>query len=274
MVGIGICLLLGACSTANFAYNQAPRFITNQFEAAFDLTPHQTSQLEARIQQFFVWHRKEELGRYQEFLTAAADAENGFSADEFLHIVDDIRDAWNRSMNRAIDEIGGLATTLTQEQIKHFQDYYHEKLLDDEDYLEGSAGNRRVLRATRSLERLEGWYGELNSNVEDRVFARLQQLPNAHDPWLKFRHAQVSEMVKIFSTAPNPDAMRTQLHDLLLNPGHPIALEFEPIRANYWKAYAEMLEEVNGWLTPEQQRKAVGRLQKFARMVSRIEPQG
>ena len=272
---ISTCLLLAACSSANFAYNNAPRYIANQFEDAFDLNPDQTGQLDTQIQQFFVWHRKEELGRYQESLRqAATTAENGFSAEEFLRVVDDIRRAWKRSLAMVIDNIGGLATTLSPEQIKHFEAYYRETTNPDEDYFEKPPEQRRLLRAELSLERLQGWYGDFDNALEDRVLARLQQLPNAYEPWLEFRDAQVSEMVRIFSTAPSPDVMRTQLHDLLLNPDHPISREFEPTRVAYWKAYAEMLEEINGWLTPEQQLKAVTRLQKFARMVSDIDPQG
>ena len=270
-----ICLVLVSCSTANFAYNNAPIFIAGEFEDAFDLDPEQTGQLDSRIHQFFVWHRKEELGRYQDFLKrAAVDAENGLSAAEFDLLVASIRDAWNRSMAMAIDKMGGLAPTLSPEQIEHFESYYREALEDTDDYLERSSEERRVLRATRSLERLEGWYGEFDGALADRLFERLQQLPNAYEPWLEYRDAQITELVRIFATAPDPVTMQAQLRYLLLDPDHPISRDFEPTRAAYWKAYGEMLEEINAWFTPEQRQKAVDRLQKYARLISDIEPQG
>lgn len=270
-----ICLLLAACSSANFAYNRAPGFISDEFEQAFDLNPDQTEQLDSKVRQFFTWHRKVELGRYQLLLKqAATDAENGISADEFLRIIAEVRGIWNRSMNKAIDEMGDLATTLSPQQISHFESYYRESLEDDDNYLERKPDRRQVIRATRSLERLEGWYGDFDNALEDRLFTRLQELPNAYEPWLEYRDAQITELVRIFASASDTQSMQTQLRYLLLDPQHPITQKFEPTRAAYWKAYGQMLEEINGWLTPEQQQNAVDRLERYVRLLSDIEPQG
>lgn len=272
----GICLLLLAgCNTANMAYNNAPRFVASEFEDAFDLNSDQSTQLDSRLRQFFAWHRKEELGRYRQLLERAAlDVEDGLSAEEFARIVDEIRDAWDRSMARVIDNIGGLGATLSAEQIEHFQAYYDESQQEYDEYFALNPEERRRERAENSLERLEGWYGGFDNATETRVLTRLMELPNAYEPWLKYRDTQIREMIRIFSATRDAAGIQAKLRHLLLDRSNELARGFEPTRTGYWRAYGQALEEIGGWLTPEQHRKAAARLQKYARMVSGITPQG
>jgi len=102
-------LWLGGCSVADMAYNNAPRFVAGELEEAFDLSETQSSQLDSRLDQFFIWHRQEELGRYREILERAAlAAADGITASEFLILRNDIGAAWNRSIEKSIDSLGDL----------------------------------------------------------------------------------------------------------------------------------------------------------------------
>ena len=154
-------LMLANCSMIELAYNKAPSFIAGELDEAFDLNESQSSQLNSRLEQFFTWHRKEELGRYQQLLERASQSiADGITAAEFLKLNDDIRIAWRRSLAKAIDSLGDLALTLTQEQIEHYQRYYREHSKEHRDYLEMSAQQREIYRVNRSIDLLEKWFGE------------------------------------------------------------------------------------------------------------------
>lgn len=273
---LAVCLLaLAACSAANLAYNTAPSLIAGEFDDAFNLNSAQADLLDERLQQFFDWHRREELARYRTLLERAAlNATDGFSADEFAVIVVDVRTAWNRAVEKMIDDLGGLGATLSPVQIEHFRWYYAETREEYDEYLELDEQERLEYRADRSLERLEQWYGGFDRELENRIVARLQALPDTRGPWLRYRKARVEEMLRIFSASSDPETIKAGLRDLMLNPEHPVVRDFEPIRAAYWRAYGEMLEEINAWMTPEQRQKAVDQLQKYARLVAEIETQG
>ena len=89
LVTLALCTLLAAgCSAVSVIYNNAPSYLAGELEDAFDLDDAQSAELDRRMQEFFVWHRREELALYQQFLEEAAlNAADGISAEEFLEFV-------------------------------------------------------------------------------------------------------------------------------------------------------------------------------------------
>ena len=65
-------LVLAGCGMIDLAYNNAPNIVASKFDDAFDLNDAQNDQLDSRLDQFFEWHRKEELARYQQLLEHTA----------------------------------------------------------------------------------------------------------------------------------------------------------------------------------------------------------
>ena len=64
-------LILAGCGMIDLAYNNAPSIVSSKIDDAFDLDARQNTQLDSRLDQFFVWHREEELIRYQQLLDQA-----------------------------------------------------------------------------------------------------------------------------------------------------------------------------------------------------------
>jgi 4-hydroxy-3-methylbut-2-enyl diphosphate reductase len=147
----------GKASSLGFtAYNNAPSYVASELEDAFDLDDAQSSELETRMQQFFSWHRQQELGRYKKILDDAAhNAADGITAPEYLEFIDGLRLAFRRLLEQAIDSFGDLGLTLTPAQIDHYDRYYREDSAEYYDYLEMSAQQREIFRIERALERLE-----------------------------------------------------------------------------------------------------------------------
>lgn len=266
-------LLLGlsGCSVADMAYNNAPSFVAGELEEAFALSEAQSSQLDSRLDQFFSWHRQEELSRYREFLEhAALAAADGITASEFLTLRNDIGAAWDRSIEKGIDSLGDLLTNLTPEQIEQYQQYHRESSEEYQDYLKKSAQQREIYRVERSFDRLEDWFGEFDFLVEERIMQRLRQLPDIYQPWIEFRERRHQALV----SAMKQGVTGQQLKIVMLDPSTDHARSFEPARQAYWQAYAEAIEDISSWLDEQQRQHAVNRLQRYARLVERLRGEG
>lgn len=118
-------LAVAGCSLPRFAYQQAPNYVAGKLDEAFDLDEVQSAALDERLQRFFAWHREQELRQYRAVLQRAArDSSDGIRAEEFLRVHDEIRAAWRRAVDKAIDNVGDLALTLTPAQIASYEAYY------------------------------------------------------------------------------------------------------------------------------------------------------
>ena len=255
----------------DFAYNNAPPFVASEFEDAFDLSASQSRQLGSRLDHFFDWHRREELGSYRQLLEQAElSVEDGITATEFLKLNNDVRVAWRRSLEKAIDSLGDLALTLDQKQIEQFERYHREAAEEYEDYLEKSLQQREIYRVNRSIDRLEKWFSNFTEDQEDKIMARLQQLPDFYEPWIKFREARQRALVKALTDAAEAGMTRQQLKTILLGPSTDYARAFEPARRSYWQTYAAALEDISSWLTKGQRQRVADKLQQYARIAGRL----
>ena len=268
-------LILTGCGMIDLAYNNAPSLVGNEIDNAFDLSEAQNDQLDSRLDQFFEWHRKEELIRYRQLLDQAALATaDGITAVEFMDLNKGIRLAWQRSLEKAIDSLGDLAITLTPQQIENYQQYHRESLGKFDDYLQKTTQQREIFRVTRNYDRLEDWFGDFDEFQESKIVARLQQLPDIYEPWLRFREARQRALIGILNNASTNGISSAELKTILLDPTTEYALAFEPLRQSYWQAYAVAMEDINDWLTIGQRQHAATRLRKYAQVAARLGNQG
>ncbi len=264
-------LLLSGCGFIDLAYNNAPGLVADEIEDALELTDQQATQLEQGLEQFFTWHREEELARYHRLLDdAAAAAADGVTAGEFMAVNQGVRLAYRRSMAKAIDSLGDLAVTLTPQQIDAFDRYFHETSEKYLEFLELSPQERETYLLERGLERLQKWFGDFDDDLEQRASARLQQLPDMYEPWIRFRERRHEAILQALREASDKGLTRAQLKALLLDPETDYAREFEPKRVAYWQAYAEAIEDISAWTDRGQKQKAVYRLRYYSRTAERL----
>lgn len=267
--------LTSSCGIIDFAYNNAPAFVASEFEDAFDLTDEQSSALQSRLQDFFAWHRKHELLHYTDLLdTAANAAADGISSTEFLELNRQIQAAWRRSISKAIDATADIALTLTPEQIDRFDEYFREKAEKHEDYLDKSPQQRAVYRAERNLDRLETWFGGFDEVLEEKAFARLEQLPDLYSAWIEYRRAQHRALVEVLREPGDAETLRRRLEFVFVDDTTDYGRSFRAAREEYWQAYAAALVDISGWASSVQRQKVVARLQNFARVATRLYDEG
>jgi hypothetical protein len=264
-------LLLAGCGAINYAYNNAPSFVGNEFDNAFDLDDAQQTQLDAALLEFFSWHRQHELARYQQFMDSAALAvADGLTASEVLVLSTEFMLAVQRSVTRMIDDVGAIAVTLTPAQIEHYQQYFRDDAADHEDYLQMSLQQREIYRVERNVKLLQNWFGKFDELQREKISRRLQHLPDFYPAWISYREARQQALLSALRDAATNGLSTRQLKFILLDPTSDHARAYEPARSAYWNAYAQTLEAISAALGKAQLEHAVSRLQNYSEMVAEL----
>lgn len=177
-----LALLLGACSAARLAYNQAPTVTYWWLDGHVDFTSDQSAPARADIDRFFTWHRSAELPLYAQRLAQWQTlAQQDISAEQACHEVDAIRASFNRMSERGVVPLTTLALQLTPAQLEHMQ--RHQTKGDEEfakDFLRGSPAKRLDKRLDRAIDRYETLYGTLTEPQRQQLKTGLQR--SAWDP--------------------------------------------------------------------------------------------
>jgi hypothetical protein len=268
-------LALASCSAISIVYNNAPGFVAGEIDDAFALNDAQSAQVDAALQDFFDWHRQQELARYQQMLNdAALSIADGISAAEYLAIYDDVRSAGQRSLLRIIDDLHGLTATLTPAQIDRYDQYFRERSEKYRDYLEMSSQQRQIFTEEWIIDKLEEWFGELEDLQYEKIVARLRQLPEVRMAWISLRQARHQAFIDALRNAPGTGLSQQQLQHILLDTDSDYARAYEPQRLAYRQAFAQMIADVSGWLGKAQIRHAVERMREYEKIVIELQENG
>jgi len=268
-------LTLGGCSAVNIVYNNAPTFAAGEIDDAFDLNDAQSVQVDAALERFFDWHRQQELAHYQQMLNDAALAiADGISAAEYLAMYDEVRSAFRRSLLRMIDDLHGLTATLTPAQIDHYDQYFRNRSEKYQDYLEMSSQQRQIFAEEWIIDKLEEWFGELSELQYEKIALRLRQLPEVRLAWINLREARHQAFIDALRKAPGTGLSQQQLQHILLDEDSEYARIYEPQRLAYRQAFAQMIEDVSGWLDKAQIRHAVERMHEYEKIVIELQENG
>ncbi len=257
--------LLAACSMAEFGYGQAPALFAFRIERAFDLSDRQQTGLRLRLDDFHAWHRDTELARYETVLTAAAaKAEDGVDEAEIVWLVDEVRAARDRFIDRLIDDLAPLASQLEPSQIEHFRRYRAKDLAEDLEERRRPDWAEKL--AERRLERIEDWTGSLDAEVERRVRERLAQIPDRFESWGRYRAQRDALLGDTLERSASVEEMKSGLRRVLLAADAGFRREFEAERRVYWQHYSAAIVDIIDWLPDSQRQRIVDKLRDYARI--------
>lgn len=164
LVVLAVATALVACTTARFAYNQAPNLSHWWLDNHFDFDDTQSVQVRDEIDGFFSWHRREELPAYAGLLRHwQTMAVRDVTADEVCGQFEAIRARLWTAGERVIEPFARIAPQLTPAQLGHLQ-RRHARSNDEfeRDFLRGSREQRLQRRLDNAVERSERFYGPLS----------------------------------------------------------------------------------------------------------------
>ncbi|MGE0098956.1 MAG: DUF6279 family lipoprotein [Hydrogenophaga sp.] len=170
--GMVLAVALSACTAARLAYNQAPTITYWWLDAYVDLDDAQSTQTRVALDQFFQWHRFNELPSYADLLRQwQALAPHDLTPAQACAQFEQARERIERAAEQTVEPFTRLALQLTPAQLEHLQRHQARGNEDfEKDFLRGDAEQRLKTRLKRATERSEMLYGTLND--EQRALLR------------------------------------------------------------------------------------------------------
>ena len=194
-----VMVVLAACSSIKFAYNQGDTLLYWFVDAYVDLDSEQAGPVKEDIGQLIKWHRKTQLRDYSQFLAKA----QGQLAGNITHadLKADYKDIKARTETlayKALPELTDLALTVKPEQIANIEekfrknnDTYRKKFVAiDND-------KKQKLRYKKSMEQFELWFGGFSGEQEAVLRKASDARPLDNQIWLDERIIRQKKIISV-----------------------------------------------------------------------------
>ena len=174
-----------SCSTTKVFYNYADLLLLNWTESYLELSEKQRSDLNIKIENFLIWHRKSELPKIVIFLEELkARYANGINKQDINWIRSESKITWERTLYYAEKDIVSLLLTITDNQVLQAK----EKLANKEDdwLLEQSIMSLDELRShnlDRTYKFVEKFLGPLEPIQKQQIKKWIEPDPS----WVAMR---------------------------------------------------------------------------------------
>ena len=210
-----LCLSLSSCSTKLF-YNYADWWLEWQIDDLVDLNDEQEEQATNLIDEFFAWHRENELKEYARLLEQYKTVIGDKDTVLFEQAYQQTFAVWQRSAQFIAPKLISLLSTLEQAQkqqlvknIKLKQDEQHEKWLEDVE-----EPHYRSERLELQVESLEDRLGYLTESQKKKYINTMQQT----EPTLTDRiEARKSWLIAFEKALLVPSINKDELQPLLID---------------------------------------------------------
>ncbi|MBB6522814.1 DUF6279 family lipoprotein [Pseudoteredinibacter isoporae] len=212
-------LLLSACST-QYAYRLADWWLENQVEEYLDLNREQQKQLSNAIDEWHVWHQKEELPRYRSLLDNLQQALNqdSISTEQIAAFEEDATAVWKRLLHKG----GPLLAELTLAQDQKQRQYLYKQIEANNDELREKFSDRSEQeRRERGREGMEKQVRETLGKLNDAQKQKIQQWSETFMLGAEIELAQRlhwQERFRDILEGPRTEDSQTQLLALFENP--------------------------------------------------------
>lgn len=248
--------LLSAC-TNQFAYNTLPFWIDYYLSDYVDTNSEQQKQLDADLEAFHEWHRKNELPKIQALLNQLeADMAKPLSYSqigEYHHI---INDRIHASLEGLTPALVNLISSLSDEQAQAWLDILNTNIEEAvEKANEGSLDEQHSRRQERLIERAEFWLKSVNAKQKKQFLEMASYQVEMRPVFYSIRDELMGELEGILTNRKDPN-LGDRIDDYFANV---IAFQSEQHKndmALYLARRYELLQRLDRHLT-ESQRKAM-----------------
>jgi hypothetical protein len=271
-------LLLTGCSTLALVYNRAPTLAFWQIDDYLDLDKSQAPGIRAAIRTWFAWHRAEEVPRYAKLVSSLrAEVMAPASAARICAVNDELRDAFNRALARALPALPALAHTLSARQRAHLARRYAESNAElRETYLDGSPEARRARTLERALDAARDFYGRLDASQRQLIADGIAASPYDPSRWLAERETRQQEMLALLARiAASEPARRNEVASegftrYAANLAHSPRQPYRDYLASLTRYNCEFIARVHASTSTRQRARAARRLEGWERDLTAI----
>jgi len=211
-----LCPLLISCSAFHLTNSTADWVLLWELDGYFDLSSSQEEYFDHQIEKFHVWHRRQELPQYAQFLAQIDQfCENGLSQAELESIFGSVENFRVHLAAHASPPGAIFLSTVTPPQIRHLQDVLeqeHRRLVSET----GKESEVRLQRRTASiLETLTSWLGGLSLDQETYIRQRIEEVPDTTEMWLAHRRSRQASLLELLRSSHDPGTLEQGLYHWL-----------------------------------------------------------
>lgn len=263
-------LSITACSSIQFAYNNAPYLLQYQLDSYLDLDDDQEKILSEELLAFQAWHRKEALPEYALTLRLWAkklDQPHTFTVPEVLKKQRVFQEDLLVIGQQSAFHLAPLVLTLTPKQRARLKARFEES---NEEYAEENLDDReqrREQRRERFVEQYERWLGSLTPDQSQTLDRWLQQQPNTATLWGRERMARQEALLTILAQAqgsPSAEEAAVALHDYFQSLSRYRITELQNQREDRLEALAELTVSLLNQMTDKQRSALQEQLRDYA----------
>ena len=199
-----LCLLatmvvLAACSSVKFAYNQSDTLLYWFVDAYVDLDSEQAGLVKEDIGQLIKWHRKTQLRDYSQFLVKAQGQLAGNMTQADLKAdYKDIKGRTETLAYKALPELTDLALSVKPAQIANIEekfrknnDTYRKK------FVAIDTDKKQKQRYKKSMEQFELWFGNFSKEQEAILRKASDVRPLDNQVWLDERIIRQKKIIAV-----------------------------------------------------------------------------
>ena len=274
-----ICVLLlvtlVGCST-KMGYYFLDWVIEWKLEEYVSLNKQQQIQFETALNDFLIWHRSEELPRYEEQLSQVLILFNRQTLTPALWAeqVDEAKAHWARILGFVEPSFILLISTFSDEQVKQViaQLRVNEKKLNKK-YL-GKDSQALVEMANMRIEKqVTKWLGKLSKQQKLAINEYNLNRASTLDMWLEYRHEWIRLFEQALKNRHNQSALSHSLRVLLLEPDRIKSDIYQASVESNTAKFGELLIQLNQLATREQKRQFENKLRGLIIDVSELSEQ-
>ena len=267
--------VLVACSAIKVVYSQAPELAYWYLDGYVDFNGAQSLQVKAGLSKVQAWHRQTQLPAYIEILqTLQQRLPSNVSAAESCEIYADVRGKLMAVTGQMEPTAAAIASTISASQLQQMETRFAKTNTEyGEDFLEGTAQEKRSKRLKKTVKRAEMLYGDLQ---EEQLAVIAQSIDRSRfnlvltlGEWQRRQQdvlktvRSVSENLPTTSNPSTPEKTRLAMRALIERS----AESPDPSYRAYLKTLTEQncqnFAELHNKTTPAQRKKAVETLKSY-----------
>jgi hypothetical protein len=187
---IAVMLVVTACSSVKFAYNQGDTLLYWWVNAYLDLDSEQSGLVKEDIDQLFNWHRKTQLKDYSQLLTTAQRqlASGNVTMADLKADYKEVRTRTELLAYKALPDLTELALSIKPAQLAKME----EKFAKNNDtyrkkFIKIDTEKKQKQRYKKSMEQFELWFGNFSSEQEAILRKVSDARPLDNEIWLDER---------------------------------------------------------------------------------------
>ena len=210
-------LLITACSTVRFAYNQGDTLIRWWIDDHIGLTAEQEVLTRELLEQQFWWHRTEQLAEVSKTLEQLRrQLHRPLSTQEVSQFSDDLKKFIYAIAKKSTPDAAKIFVTLQNNQIEKMQKRMqkgNEKFAKE--WLPPSAEKQNKVRADKVIDRVEWLFGTINKEQEEKIRQHIKNNPLDMNMVYQERLRRQNDLIKIVKTIHQNKLNQQQAEELL-----------------------------------------------------------